>query len=110
MLMLLILAQAATAAAPDLSAQSAPDIALHATIDAKSVRIVQRGQARLAVHATPDAGSQVNIAVPKANGASILRDVHLTIDAAARIGGGNPPGAEKTGQDPAQETATQQPR
>lgn len=35
--------------------------------------------------ASPDGGSQVKVEAPEADGARTLRDVHVTVDAEARI-------------------------
>ena len=78
-MLFLILAQAAAAQ---------PDIELHAVVDARSVTIEKKGDARLEVRASPDAGSSVKVEAPKANGARTLRNVRVTIDAEARIGSG----------------------
>ena len=77
---------------------TAPDIELRATIDIQSLKIEQRGNAQLAVHADPDGGSSVRIEAPKAKGAATLRNVHVTVAADARIGADG------------QATDTQQPR
>ena len=100
-MLLLILAQAAVA--------TAPDIELHATIDAKSVRIEKQGTAKLAVQASPDAGSLVKVEAPKANGAKTLHDVHVTVDAAAKLSGNASIDAEM-GQPPPEATTAPQPR
>jgi len=64
-----------------------PDIELHAIIEAETVRIEQHGRASLEVHADPDSGSLVKVDAPRANGAKTLRNVRVTVDAEARIGG-----------------------
>ena len=69
-----------------LQAAALPDISLHATVEARSLRIEKRGDARLEVHADPDAGSLVRVEAPKANGAKTLRNVHIDVIAEARIG------------------------
>ncbi len=78
-MLVMILAQVAAA--------QPPDIELHAVIDAQSIRIEKHGQARLNVWADPDAGSLVKVEAPRANGAKTLRNVRITVDAEARIGG-----------------------
>ena len=98
---LLLIAQAA-AAAP-------PDIQFHAVVDARSVKIEKHGQASLRVWADPDAGSIVNIVAPKANGAKTLRNVHFTVDAEARIGANGSAGPKSDTSGP-QETDSTQPR
>ena len=84
-----------------------PDIELHATIDAESVRIEKQGKATLEVHADPDAGSIVKADAPRANGATTLRNVRVKVDAEARISGG---AKAKVSEAPPQETVTPQPR
>ena len=69
-----------------LQAAPPPDIELHATLQARSVTIEKRGEARLEVHASPDAGSLVKVEAPKAEGRTTLRDVRVAVDAEARIG------------------------
>jgi hypothetical protein len=76
-MLLLIVAQAAAA--------TAPDIELHAVVDVESVKIEKQGNATLRVYADPDAGSGVKIEAPRANGAKTLRNVRVTLDARARI-------------------------
>ena len=68
-----------------MQSEPLPDIALHATVEARSVTIEQRGKAEVAVTATPDGGSRVKIAAPTANGAKTLRNVRITVDAEAKI-------------------------
>lgn len=71
--------------------QAAPlhDIELRATVEARSVRIEKRGEAKLEVTASPDAGSLVKVEAPRANGAKTLRNVRVQVDAEARIGDKN---------------------
>ena len=99
--LLLIAAQAAAAAAPDIE--------LHAIVDIQSVKIEQQGRASLKVHAEPDAGSGVKIDAPRANGAKSLRNVRVTVDAVARIDQSASPGVIKRDAPP-QETDPAQPR
>ena len=87
MILLLLLAQAAT---------PAPDIELNATIRAKSVTIEKRGEARLTVTTDPDGGNLIDVQAPKANGRKKLRNVEVRIDAEARIG--DPTGAPQNNQ------------
>jgi hypothetical protein len=68
------------------SVATAPDIELHANIQAQSVRIEKEGRATLKVYGSPDAGSVVKIEGPRADGAKTLRNVRITVDAEARIG------------------------
>ncbi|MEA3033791.1 MAG: hypothetical protein QOH86_1807 [Sphingomonadales bacterium] len=77
MLPLLALLQAA-APAP------APDIELNVHLKAKQVTIEQQGEAKLAVHAEPDAGSRIETNVqPKPEGRQELRNV--TVDVHAQV-------------------------
>ena len=69
-----------------LQAAPLPDIELRATIEARSVRIEKRGDAKLEVTASPDAGSLVKVEAPRADGAKSLRNVRIRIDAEARVG------------------------
>jgi uncharacterized protein (DUF58 family) len=79
MLPLLALLQAA-APAP------APDIELNVHARIKELRIEQRGEAKLSVHAEPDAGSRVEARVePKAEGRTELRNVTVDIHAQASL-------------------------
>ena len=74
MLALLLMAQAAS-----------PDIQFGARIEARSVTIEKKGEAKLEVRADPDGGSLVKVEAPKANGSKTLRNVRIEIDAEARI-------------------------
>ncbi len=78
MMLLLIIAQAAAA--------QAPDIELSAKVRARSVVIEKQGKAELTVTTSPDGGNVVEVKAPKANGRGTLRNVEVTVDAAARIG------------------------
>ena len=98
---LLLIAQATTAAAPDIQ--------FHAVVDARSVKIEKKGQATLRAWADPDAGSIVNIEAPKANGAKTLRNVRVTVDAETRIGAVGSVGAKRDTPGPS-ETDSVQPR
>jgi hypothetical protein len=75
MLALLFVAQAAL-----------PDIQIGATVEARSLTIEQQGQAKLEVHAKPDAGSLVRVNAPRANGARRLNNVRIEVLGEARIG------------------------
>jgi len=77
--MLLALLLAAQAASP------APDIALDVHVQAREVRIEQRGQARLELRASPDGGTTENVDKPQANGRRRLRNVDIRVQAEARI-------------------------
>ena len=70
-----------------LQAAPLPDIELHATLEARSVTIEKKGEATLDVTASPDAGSEVKVEAPKADGRKTLRNVRVEVDAEARIGG-----------------------
>ena len=74
MLALLLMAQAAP-----------PDIQFGARIEARSVTIEKKGEARLEIRAVPDGGSLVKVEAPKANGRKTLKNVRIEIDAEARI-------------------------
>jgi hypothetical protein len=51
-----------------LAAQPAPDIELNIHATAREVRVRQRGETSLQVHATPDANSRVEVARPRDGG------------------------------------------
>ena len=87
MLISLVLLQ--TAAAAGANAGALPDIELNIHARARSVEIAQKGEAKLAVTAEPDAGSQVAVRVqPKAGGRTKLRNVEVNVRGEARIGEG----------------------
>ena len=77
--MLLVLLLAAQAASP------APDIALDVRVQAREVRIEQRGQATLELRANPDGGTVENAEKPDAPGRRRLRNVDVRVQAEARI-------------------------
>ena len=77
--MLLVLLVAAQAASP------APDIALDVRVQARELRIEQRGQASLELRASPDGGTTRNVDKPQANGRRRLRNVDVRVQAEARI-------------------------
>jgi hypothetical protein len=78
----LFLLQAAATAAK-------PDIELDIRARARSVEIVQKGEARLELKAEPDAGSRVEARVtPKAQGRTRLRNVDVSIHGEARLSEG----------------------
>ena len=89
--MLLILLVAAQAASP------APDVALDVRVQARDVRIEQRGQATLELRASPDGGIVENVDRPDAAGRRRLRNVDVRVQAEARI-------ADPTQPVPASET------
>jgi hypothetical protein len=77
--MLLVLLVAAQAASP------APDIALDVRVQARELRIEQRGQASLELRASPDGGTTQTVDKPQANGRRRLRNVDVRVQAEARI-------------------------
>ena len=80
MLLLILLQAAAPAPAP------APDIELNVHARIKELRIEQRGEAKLNVHAEPDAGSRMEARVePKAQGRTELRNVTVDIHGRASL-------------------------
>ena len=76
-----------------VQAAALPDIQIGATVEARSMRIEKKGEAKLEVRADPDSGSAVKIAAPKADGAKALRNVRVTVDAQARLGTPQPASA-----------------
>lgn len=79
------------------AASPPPDIELNVRATARSVKIEQRGEAKLDVRAGPDAGSRTESRVtPPADGKTELRNVTVEVHAEARIGesGENPPEGE----------------
>jgi hypothetical protein len=77
-MLLLILLQSASPAAPDIE--------LRIQARAKSVTIEQKGETRLEVRADPDRGSRVVSNVePKAGGRTNLRNIAVDITASANI-------------------------
>jgi hypothetical protein len=91
MLIIALLLQAAASPPP-------PDIELNARATVREVRIRQRGEASLQVRAGPDAGGDVRVEKPPANGRTRLRNVTVNVHAEARIADPrqNPPPAETT--------------
>lgn len=80
-----------------MQAASPPDIELNVRATARSVKIEQKGEAKLEVRAGPDAGSRTESRVtPPADGKTELRNVTVEVHAEARIGesGENPPEGE----------------
>ena len=67
------------------AAQPPPDIELRIDVHADRVRIERRGEASLEVRAGPDAGSEVRVEAPAANGRRTLRNVDIRVRAEARI-------------------------
>jgi hypothetical protein len=76
---MLLIALLLQAAAPP------PDIEFNARATVREVRIRQQGETSLDVHAGPDAGSDVRVEKPHANGRSRLRNVTVNVHAEARI-------------------------
>jgi len=68
-----------------LQAAPAPDIELNARASVRDVRIEQQGETSLSVRAGPDAGSDVRVERPRANGRRRLRNVTVNVHAEARI-------------------------
>jgi len=78
--MLLYLLLQAAAPAP------APDIELNVHARAREVTIERKGEAKLEVHAEPDAGSRAAVNVqPKAEGRTQLRNVTVDVHAEASL-------------------------
>lgn len=78
MVTFLLLLQAAASPAPDI------ELSVHAR--AREVKIERKGEAKLEVHAEPDAGSRVDArAEPKAQGRAQLRNVTVDIHAQASL-------------------------
>lgn len=69
-----------------LQAAAPPDIQLQAVVEARSMTIEKKGEARLEVWAEPDAGSIVKAEAPRGAKSGTLRNVRVTLDAEARIG------------------------
>ena len=79
------------------AASPPPDVELNVRATARSVKIEQKGEAKLEVRAGPDAGSRTETRVtPPADGKTELRNVTVELHAEARIGGSgeNPPEGE----------------
>jgi hypothetical protein len=79
------------------AAAPAPDIVLDATVSARSVTIRKRGEASLAVRASPEgAGTLVKVEAPRANGRKTIRNVRVNVHAEANIADPqqNPPAVE----------------
>ena len=86
-----------------LQAAPAPDIELNAHATVREVRIRQRGETSLEVHASPDAGSDVRVQKPETRGRERLRNVTVDVHAEARI-------ADPRENPPPEETARPQSR
>jgi hypothetical protein len=76
-LSLLLLAQ--------IAGQAAPDIEIGARVQARSVTIEKKGEAELSVTTDPEGANLVEVAAPEANGRRTLRDVDVRVRAEARI-------------------------
>ena len=79
------------------AASPPPDIEINVRATARSVKIEQKGEAKLEVRAGPDASSRTETRVtPPADGKTELRNVTVELHAEARIGesGENPPEGE----------------
>lgn len=68
-----------------LQAAPLPDIELNAHATVRDVRIRQRGETSLTVHASPDAGSDARTQKPASGGRERLRNVTVNVHAEARI-------------------------
>lgn len=66
------------------------DLELNAAVRADRVTIVKQGRAAASAQASPDGGSAVSVAAPKANGRRTLRKVRADVHIAARLA--DPPG------------------
>jgi len=66
-----------------LQVATSPDIQLQAKVQAKSVKVEQKGSASVKVHADPDGGSAVAVDAP--HGSSTYRNVSISIDAKAVV-------------------------
>lgn len=66
--------------------QAPPDLQLDARVQARSVTIEKKGDARLTVTTSPDGGNIVDVQAPKANGRKTLRNVEVNVHAEGRIG------------------------
>ena len=81
-----------------LLVQSSPDVELNVHATVREVRIRQRGEASLQVHASPDAGSTVDSQSPGASRRVVARGATVNVHAEARI-------ADPTTNLPAAETS-----
>ena len=80
-MMLMLIAQVAAAAAdPGLAP---PDIAFNARVQAREVRVEQRGEASLEVSGGP--GSGVRVDKPRGDARGRLRNVDIRVEAEARV-------------------------
>ena len=68
-----------------LMAQTSPDIEVNVHATVREVRIRQRGETSLQVHASPDGGSNVRVANPPPNARAQARNRVVDIHAEARI-------------------------
>ena len=96
-MLLLILAQAAAA--------QAPDIELNANVRIRSLTIEKQGDARLTITTELDGGNVVDVQAPKANGRKTLQNVEVKVRGEARIAD---PAEPKANNQESTETATPQ--
>jgi hypothetical protein len=92
LLLALFLAQPAPATRP------VPDIEVNVHATVREVRVRQRGETSLRVHASPDAGSRVETPPAAADGNARRRNRIVDVHAEARLAdpGANPPPAPET--------------
>ena len=92
LLLALLVAQSAPAARP------APDIEVNVHATVREVRVRQRGETSLRVHASPDAGSRVETPQPATDRDARRRNRTVDIHAEARLAdpGANPPPGPET--------------
>ena len=96
-MLLLILAQAAAA--------QAPDIELKANVRIRSLTIEKQGDAHLTITTEPDGGNVVDVQAPKANGRKTLQNVEVKVRGEARIAN---PAEPKANNPESTETASPQ--
>ena len=96
LLFALLAAQPAPAPAP--ASRPAPDIEVNVHATVREVRIRQRGEASLQVHASPDAGSRAGTPRPAADRDIRQRNRTVDVHAEARIAdpGATPPSTPET--------------
>ena len=105
MLLSLMLLQPAPDAAPVTAAP--PDIQIGIVADVDRVTVTNRGYTSLTVTASPDAGSQVRVDVPRLpQGQRRLHDVRLEVDARVRIGDPAAPASPAAPEEQPQEPAS----
>lgn len=75
-----------------------PDIAIGARVQARDLRIEQQGEARLRIWAEPSAGDKVEVERNLPKGQRRYRNLHIQLDAEARIAAP----ADRSGETPSQ--------